>query len=34
MDLRASIREFIVGNFLFGDGSRLGGDAVIIRTAG
>lgn len=34
MDLRASIREFIVANFLFGDGSRLGGDAVSLLDSG
>lgn len=34
MELRTSIREFIVGNFLFGDGSRLGGDTVSLLDNG
>lgn len=34
MELRPMIREFIVGNFLFGDAGRLGGDGVSLLDNG
>lgn len=34
METRSAIREFIVGNFLFGDGGRLEGDHVSLLDNG
>lgn len=34
MELRSTIRDFIIGNFLFGDADRLQGDGVSLLDSG